>query len=130
MPRLSRRLCDSLRRQAPGWRPLLGAYPVAWRQQPDRLLFMVKGPRADLYLLPAPTLREGTSAYFALTGAPAVLPRHAYGFMVSRWGWDRPDIAGESVPHYVHRTLQLFRNGSFPLDSMIADFEWCARAPK
>eukprot|EP00966_Prymnesium_polylepis_P247849 5731202-Prymnesium_polylepis.2 len=46
--------------------------------------------------------------------------------MASRWGWDRPDIAGESVPHYVHRTLQLFRNGSFPLDSMIADFEWCA----
>jgi len=114
---------------SPGWRPLLGAYPVAWQHQSDVLQIIVKGPRADLYLMPAPTLRAATSAYFALTGAPKVLPRYAYGFMASRWGWDRPDVPGESVPHYVWRTLELFRNGSFPIDSLIADFEWYTLTP-
>ena len=70
----------------------------------------------DLYLMPAQTLREGTQALYTLTGRPPVPPRYAFGFMASRWGWqDRV---------YIEDTLQQFRDGQFPLDAIIMDFEW------
>mmetsp|Transcript_14254 Transcript_14254/g.24735 ORF Transcript_14254/g.24735 Transcript_14254/m.24735 type:complete len:552 (-) Transcript_14254:179-1834(-) len=47
---------------------------------------------------------------------PAVPPRYAFGFIASRWGWkDRA---------YIEDTLQRFRDGSFPIDAIIIDFEW------
>lgn len=70
----------------------------------------------ELYLMPAATLAEGTQAYYALTGAPQVPPRYAFGFMASRWGWKNKE--------YIEETVAKFRNGGFPLDAIICDFEW------
>jgi len=72
----------------------------------------------QLFLMPAASLAEGTKAYYALTGPPAVPPRHILGFMACRWGWkDR---------RYLEDTVDQFRRGGFPLDSVILDFEWFA----
>merc|ERR1719204_235123 len=46
------------------------------------------GEALELYLFPAPTLAGGTKAYYDLIGRPAVLPRYAFGFGASRWGWE------------------------------------------
>ena len=78
--------------------------------------------------MPGASLKAGTSVYYEVTGAPKVLPRHAYGFMACRWGWDRSDRQGESAPDYIKRMLTDFRTGSFPIDSFISDFEWCDRS--
>lgn len=70
----------------------------------------------DCYVMPAATLKAGTEAYYTLTGRPPVPPRYAFGFIASRWGWtDRV---------YIEDTLQRFRDGKYPLDGIIIDFEW------
>lgn len=72
----------------------------------------------QLYLMPAASLSRGTKAYYALTGRPALPPRHILGFMACRWGW--------KDQRYLEETLEQFRTGGFPLDSVILDFEWFA----
>jgi len=70
----------------------------------------------ELYLLPAPTLLESTVAYFDLVGRPRVPPRYAFGFTASRWGWEDAN--------YTEATLAGFRDGRYPIDSIVMDFEW------
>ena len=70
----------------------------------------------ELFLMPAPTLDEGTSAYFRLTGPPAVPPRYAFGFIASRWGWQNRS--------YIESVLHGFRDGRYPIDAFIGDFGW------
>jgi hypothetical protein len=41
---------------------------------------------ADIYLMPASSLKQGTSAYYALTGNVPLLPRYSFGFLACRWG--------------------------------------------
>ncbi|CAK9112108.1 unnamed protein product [Durusdinium trenchii] len=74
----------------------------------------------QLHFMLAPSLAEGTKAYYALTGRPPVPPRHAFGFMACRWGWPNQ--------RYLEETVQRFREGHFPLDSVILDFEWFANS--
>eukprot|EP00928_Gymnodinium_smaydae_P026146 TRINITY_DN20619_c0_g3_i3.p1 TRINITY_DN20619_c0_g3~~TRINITY_DN20619_c0_g3_i3.p1 ORF type:complete len:755 (-),score=53.23 TRINITY_DN20619_c0_g3_i3:75-2339(-) len=69
----------------------------------------------ELYLMPAATLADGTRSYFRLTGMPRVPPRHMFGFIASRWGWKDAE--------YIEDSLRAFREGRFPLDVMIVDFE-------
>ncbi|CAK9084348.1 unnamed protein product, partial [Durusdinium trenchii] len=70
----------------------------------------------DMYIMPAASLREGTRAYYELTGRPPVPPRYTFGFMASRWGWkDRT---------YIENVIQKFRDGKYPIDAIIMDFEW------
>jgi len=70
----------------------------------------------EFFLMPAATLEAGTHAYFALTGAPRVPPRWAFGFIASRWGW--------KDQRYIEATLENFRDRHFPLDAIVMDFEW------
>lgn len=70
----------------------------------------------DMYLMPAATLHAGTLAYYALTGAPRIPPRYAFGFIASRWGWTNQS--------YIEQTLTDFRSKQFPVDAIIFDFEW------
>ena len=106
-------------------------YPAAWTAETSdsAVTWTIAGTEADLYLMPGSSLKHGTSAYYEVTGAPKVLPRHAYGFMACRWGWDHSDRPGESAPDYMKRMLGDFRSGSFPIDSFISDFEWYTDEP-
>eukprot|EP00466_Bigelowiella_natans_P020589 jgi/Bigna1/53821/estExt_Genewise1Plus.C_240129 len=101
----------------------LYCYPASWEfnQEASLLQWDVAGPSLDLYLIPAKTMSEGVSALWDLTGRPAVPPRYAFGFHVSRWGWKDSD--------YIEGVLQTFRKQSFPIDSWISDFEWFAVHP-
>lgn len=82
---------------------------VAWKYDPGRHDF-------EMYLMPAATFAEGTLKYYALIGAPAVLPRYAFGFIASRWGWKDKG--------YMEWIINKFREDSFPIDAIITDFEW------
>jgi len=91
------------------------AFPATYMVQGSNVSW-VAGGRFELYLMPASTLDVGTQAYYSLLGAPKVPPLYAFGFLASRWGWKDRD--------YIEETLQKFRNGSFPIDAIIGDFEW------
>jgi len=94
------------------------AYPVTYASDGRRVLWSFSSD-FDLYLMPAATLIEGTQALFALTGAPPVPPRYAFGFMASRWGWkDRRDIEDN---------IARFRAEEYPIDAIIVDFEFFTR---
>ncbi|OLQ11145.1 Neutral alpha-glucosidase C [Symbiodinium microadriaticum] len=90
---------------------------VRYQATGDYLVWSFSGD-FQIYLMPAPSLLEGSRHYLSLIGRPPVPPMHAFGFLASRWGWE--DGA------YVEETLKSFRAGGFPLDSIIVDFEWFA----
>ena len=79
------------------------------------------GALADFYVFRAATLNEALTAFAHLTGASPVPPRWSLGFLASRWGWkDRA---------YIEDVLARFRQGHFPVDAFIYDFEWYADHP-
>jgi hypothetical protein len=76
---------------------------------------------ADIYLMPAATLKEGTMAYYELIGKVPMLPRYSFGFLACRWGW--------KDDKYIWDTLSQFRTGDWPIDAWISDFEWFTNTP-
>mmetsp|Transcript_88896 Transcript_88896/g.238002 ORF Transcript_88896/g.238002 Transcript_88896/m.238002 type:complete len:1050 (-) Transcript_88896:114-3263(-) len=97
-------------------------YPVNWtRTTEGGAEFRVRGRRADWYLSPAASRKSAQEALWTLTGAPPVPPRYAFGFMVSRWGWQSSED--------VHDVLQHFRSAKIPIDSWVSDFEWYTGHP-
>lgn len=83
---------------------------------PPQQAWWAMGGAADWYLSPTPTPLSFTSSLYDLTGAPAIPPRYAWGFMATYWGYDRmEEIEGNGTA---------FRDGQYPLDSMIADYDW------
>jgi len=81
----------------------------------------ILGERADIYLTPVADARSAQRALWTLTGPPAILPKYAFGFLASRWGWkDAEDI---------DEVLSTFRDGEFPIDGWISDFEWYTKKP-
>jgi hypothetical protein len=68
-------------------------YPVNWNTNTNDnfvkifILGGTGGTTADIYLTPAPTLAAHVAGLRALQGAPAILPRYAFGFLACRWGW-------------------------------------------
>ena len=93
----------------------VNSYESSWSASGNTVTWRISGAQADLYLMPSHTMAFGLRNYWDLTGRPRLLPRYAYGFLVSRWGW--------SDRAYIDQNLQLFRNGSFPIDAWISDFE-------
>lgn len=72
----------------------------------------------ELYLMPAMTPDDATAAFAALTGPAPLPPLYTFGFMASRWGW--------SNASYLEHVLTEFRQGNYPVDLIICDFEWFA----
>jgi alpha-glucosidase (family GH31 glycosyl hydrolase) len=73
------------------------------------------------YLAPAPKGYDFTRVLYDLTGAPAVPPRHGMAFMATYWGY----TSMQEVEGYMHQ----FRNGSYPIDSFIMDYDWFGPQP-
>ena len=96
------------------------SYPAGWTSSDGSVQWTVEGGQFDVYLMPGDQ-RTALSAFWDLTGRPALPPRYAFGFMACRWGWkDYGYIAG---------MLNSFRNGSYPIDAFISDFEWFTIEP-
>lgn len=97
--------------------------PADWErlEESSKIRWTLRGSRLDLYLAPAPDLKEASRAYAALTGYPPVPPRWSFGYLQSRWGWkDRVDV---------QEVLQTFREKKLPVDAFLYDFEWYAAEP-
>ena len=89
--------------------------------QNHAVTWVVPGSSADVYLMVAPTLSDGSKDLLALTGKPPVPPLWAFGYLQSRWGWrDRA---------YVSDALQQFITRHLPVDAFIFDFEWYTKLP-
>ena len=71
----------------------------------------------DWYLAPTgASPYRFTAALYNLTGPPAIPPRYGFGFMTTYWGYR----SLQEVEGY----MQQFRNGSYPIDSFIMDYDW------
>ena len=84
---------------------------------PPQQAWWAMGQAADWYLAPAPSPLDFTRVFYELTGAPAVPPRHGVAFMATYWGYKTM----EEVESYMVQ----FRDGAFPIDSFIMDYD-CA----
>jgi alpha-glucosidase len=97
--------------------------PATWSAAADgeSVTWTFPGREADLYLMPAATLKDAAKAYAQLSGHAPVPPRWTFGYLQSRWGWrDRA---------YIEDTLNKFRELKIPVDAFIFDFEWYATQP-
>ena len=83
---------------------------------PAQQAWWAMGTAADWYLAPAASPLEFTRVFYELTGAPAIPPRHAVGFMATYWGY----TSMEEVEGYMVN----FRDGAFPIDSCSLDYDW------
>jgi len=98
-------------------------HPAGWHGSADKesVTWTFPGGRADLYLMPAASLKDAATAYARLTGAAPVPPLWAFGYLQSRWGWtDRS---------YIEETLKHFEEYKIPVDAFIYDFEWYTTKP-
>eukprot|EP00056_Hartaetosiga_gracilis_P010544 m.156347 g.156347 ORF g.156347 m.156347 type:complete len:842 (+) comp13338_c0_seq2:110-2635(+) len=96
-------------------------YPASWVFNSQNVAWQISGSQADLYLLPAATPYDSLDALWDVIGRPRVLPRYAYGFLACRWGWTNNT--------YIKDILMQFRDGNFPIDAFISDFEWYTPEP-
>ena len=83
----------------------------------------ILGTRVDWYLAPANTKYDQYSALYELTGAPALPPRYGFGFMATYWGYN--------TMNEVIGNMTKFRDGRYPIDSFIMDYDWwnCGTSP-
>ncbi len=88
--------------------------PITSREQ---LMWYSRGSeQIDLYVLPAPTIMDGTSQLFRLTGAAKIPPLYVFGFIASSGS-----ITNQSM---LESTLTQFRSRNQPIDVIAADFPW------
>ncbi|MGD0744912.1 MAG: TIM-barrel domain-containing protein [Verrucomicrobiota bacterium] len=92
--------------------------PAGWTSVPSQgcVTWDFPGRTADLYLMPAASLRDAAKAYAQLTGYAPVPPRWAFGYQQSRWGWTNRA--------YIEDALQQFISRKLPIDTFIFDVEW------
>ena len=76
----------------------------------------IGGSKVDWYLAPAIGKQKQYSALYELTGAPALPPRYGFGFMATYWGYNTmQEVVGN---------MTKFRDGNYPIDSFIMDYDW------
>ncbi|NBZ95624.1 MAG: glycoside hydrolase family 31 protein [Proteobacteria bacterium] len=120
-------------RQAYAWNSagfvssVIGQDPVDGKSQAEfvisdkEMFWQVPGSGAALYLAVAPTLKDGMGVYRNLFGPAPVPPLWTFGFMASKWGW--------KLYPFIEETAKHFKDGHFPVDSFIYDFEWYTKTP-
>jgi alpha-glucosidase len=97
--------------------------PASWEAAKNHrsITWTFPGDRADLYLMPATTLKDAAASYARLTGHAPIPPLWAFGYLQSRWGWaDRA---------YIENALKKFNDLKIPVDAFIYDFEWYTHEP-
>ena len=93
---------------------LAGAPPLP---PPTRLpAWWAMGTAADWYVAPTAVPLAFTRALYDLTGAPAVPPRHAWGFMATYWGY--------TTMEEVEGNMTAFRDGAYPVSTFIMDYDF------
>ena len=83
---------------------------------PPQQAWWAMGGAADWYLSPCDTPLAYYRALYELTGAPAVPPLFAMGFMATYWGYQTME--------QVESNMTAARDGAFPWNSFIMDYDW------
>jgi len=78
--------------------------------------WVLGGGAADVYLAPSAGPLAFLQALYQLTGAPGIPPRYAFGAMYTYWGYDTME--------QVEANMTLFRDGAYPIDAHIMDYDW------
>ena len=83
----------------------------------------ILGHQADWYLAPSNTKLKQYAALYELTGAPRLPPRYGFGFMATYWGYNNM--------RQVIGNMTKFRDGQYPIDTFIMDYDWwnCGTSP-
>ncbi len=97
---------------------LLNSHPTLRKIDPDggTLSVTAAGPNADYIMMYGPSLRELIQTYTQSTGRPPLLPRWAFGPMVTSYPQEARDKVLLFVPEHGRRHL--------PLDAVILDYHW------
>lgn len=84
---------------------------------PPQQAWWAMGSAADWYLAPTAVGPLGMMAALnELTGPAAIPNRYAFGFMATYWGYETME--------YVEGNMTAFRDGAYPIDSFIMDYDW------
>jgi hypothetical protein len=102
---------------APGFSFAATGAPPAPPAQPG--WWLLGGGAADVYLAPSAGPLPFLRALYQLTGAPGIPPRYAFGAMWTYWGYDTME--------QVEANMTLFRDGSYPIDAHIMDYDWLVK---
>ena len=91
--------------------------------KPSSSDWWILGNQADWYLTPANTKLKQYASLYELTGAPKLPPRYGFGFMATYWGYNNMN--------QVIANMTKFRDGAYPIDSFIMDYDWwnCGTSP-
>lgn len=97
---------------------LLNSHPSQWTLDPEtrQLRVQADGPAADYVLMYGPTFKDILTTYTALTGRPPLIPRWAFGLMVTGYPQEPQAVVMERV--------QMHRWRNIPLDAVILDYHW------
>ncbi len=97
--------------------------PAGWHAAADgrSVTWTFPGKSADLYLMPAATLKDAARSEADLTGHAPVPPIWTFGYLQGRWGWTNRA--------YIEDTLKKFHDLDLPVDAFFFDFEWYTRKP-
>ncbi len=100
---------------------LLNSHASEWKIKPEigELAIEAAGPNADYIVMYGPTYKEIIRTYTELTGRPPLIPRWAFGLMVTGYPQE-PQAVVEQRAHE-HRQRRI------PLDAIILDYHWEAR---
>lgn len=97
---------------------LLNSHPSRWTLDPETRQLRVEadGPAADYVLMYGPSFKDILATYTALTGRPPLIPRWAFGLMVTGYPQEAQTVVAERVRQHRWRNL--------PLDAVILDYHW------
>jgi hypothetical protein len=81
----------------------------------------VAGRAADWYLSPAKGGYDFSAHLYDIIGAPGLPPRYAMAFMATYWGYESMGM--------VDTNMTAMREGNYPIDSFIMDYDWFGPGP-
>jgi alpha-glucosidase len=97
---------------------LINSHESEWRinKTTRELEIEAAGPNADYIVIYGPAFRDIIATYTQLTGRPPLIPRWAFGLMVTGYPQEHQSIIEERAREHRKRHV--------PLDAIILDYHW------
>ncbi|MBN2737194.1 MAG: DUF5110 domain-containing protein [Spirochaetales bacterium] len=95
---------------------LLNSHPLDFQRKENRMIFKAHGPGSDYLLIYGPDFKTILENYCKITGTPPLIPKWAFGLMVTSY----PQKGQDEVMAYLNE----HRNRKVPLDTIILDYQW------
>ena len=97
---------------------LLNSHESEWSIRPEigELAIEAAGPDADYIVIYGPAYRDIIATYTQLSGRPPLIPRWAFGLMVTGYPQEHQSVVLERAQEH--------RKRSIPLDAIILDYHW------